>query len=143
MKPLPYESENFLGNQLRKLRISLGATQATVAKMLNVSRSTYSYYELGTTRPDPATLARLSQWYDVPIDFFFDEDLQLNTQLQDAEGRRRRTSRKGTIDPKQIGDLRPVERSLILLLRSNGVLDAQDVLDYLRDRLSDLEKEQE
>ncbi len=136
MKHFAYESENFIGNRLRELRLAFGFTQKDIAESLNVSRSTYSYYELGATRPDPATLGRLSAYYDVPVDVFYTEEFSLDMPpLSDSDGRRRRTSRTGSMDPQKVGDLRPAERSLILLLRSNGVLDAEQVLDYIQKRL--------
>lgn len=144
MKPFPFETENFLGNRLRLLRLKMDISQAIVAKMLNVSRSTYSYYELGATRPDPITLAKLSAWYDVPIEIFFLSDSEIDDVLSDPIEKKQRTTKtwKEKFDPEKVGTLRPKERELIMLLRSNGVLDAEDVLDYLESRLSDLEKEQ-
>lgn len=135
MKNFPYESENFIGNRLRELRLSFGFTQEDIAKSLNVSRSTYSYYELGTTRPDPATLGRLSAYYDVPIDVFYTEELLLNVPLRDSDGRRRRTSRSGGFNPQKVGDLRPSERSLILFLRSHDTVSAEQLVLYLESRL--------
>lgn len=135
MKRFPYESNNFIGDRLRELRMAFGFTQEDVARSLSVSRSTYSYYELGTTRPDPATLGRLSAYYDVPVEVFYTEELSLDIPLRDSSGRRRRTSRSGAPDLKKVGDLLPAERSLILLLRSSESLDAQKLLEYLQDRL--------
>lgn len=56
---------------LRALRVNAGMKQDTVAKFLQISRSTYSYYELGVTTPDVSTLYLLSQFYHVPVDVFF------------------------------------------------------------------------
>lgn len=39
------------GKRLKLLRDAVGATQDQMAKVLNVSRSTYSYYELGESSP--------------------------------------------------------------------------------------------
>ena len=47
-----------LGPCLRKLRLKAGYSQKNVADLLNVSRSTYTYYETGKTSPDPFTLNR-------------------------------------------------------------------------------------
>jgi len=140
MEQLPIENENFLGNRLRKLRLAFGFKQADVAKALNVCRSTYSYYEEGKTRPDPAVLDKLSRFYDVPIDFFFQAEVDLDVPLNDSDGRRRRTSRSSAFDIQKVGDLQPAERSLILFLRSNGVISAKDALESLEYQL---EKERE
>ncbi len=56
---------------LRALRINAGLKQEAVAEFLQISRPTYSYYEIGTTAPNVFTLYLLCQFYDVPIDTFF------------------------------------------------------------------------
>lgn len=70
---LPEETDVLL--QLRKnmrlLRMNAGLGQCTVSQVLHISRSTYSYYETGTTIPSPITLYRLSQFYGVPAEVFF------------------------------------------------------------------------
>lgn len=40
-----------------------------VAKMLNIDRSTYAYYETGKTKPDVDTLLKLCVVYDVTLDY--------------------------------------------------------------------------
>jgi len=56
---------------LRTLRVNAGLKQDTVAKFLQISRPTYSYYELGITTPDVSSLYLLSRFYNVPVDVFF------------------------------------------------------------------------
>ena len=58
MKQILYDDPNFLGNRLRALRLTFGFTQSSVAEVLGINRSTYSYYESGTTRPDPVVLGK-------------------------------------------------------------------------------------
>ncbi len=140
MEHFLFEEKNFLGNRLRELRLAFGFKQEDIAKTLNVSRSTYSYYETGTTRPDPAVLGKLSHYYNIPVTAFYEDAPVLNVPLSDSAGRRHRTSRSSALDPQKIGELLPVERSLILLLRSNGMVTAKDVLESLERRL---EKERE
>ncbi len=121
---------------MRALRLAFGFKQEDIAKTLNVSRSTYSYYETGTTRPDPAVLGKLSNYYNISIEAFYEEAPAFNVPLSDAAGRRRRTTRSFADDLEKVGDLQPVERSLILLLRSNGKITAKDVLESLENRLA-------
>ena len=49
-----------IGKKLRMLREKFGYTQQHMANILNVDRSTYSYYETEKTSPDIATLITLS-----------------------------------------------------------------------------------
>ena len=121
MELYAFEDEHFLGNRLRELRLAFEFKQDDIAKALNVSRSTYSYYEIGTTRPDPAVLGKLSVYYNVPISFFYEKEIAIKEALYDSAGRRRRISRTAAINPQKVGDLLPMERSLVLFLRANGI----------------------
>ncbi len=60
-----------LPNTLRSLRLNAGFTQQQIADFLHTSRSSYSYYELGTVSPSIAVLYSLSQLYGVSVDSFF------------------------------------------------------------------------
>ena len=130
MEFLSFEEEHFLGNRQRELRLSFGFKQEDIARALNVSRSTYSYYEIGTTRPDPAVLGKLAQYYSVPVSMFYEKDISVKEALYDSAGRRRRTSRTASRNPQKVGELLPMERSLVLFLRVNGI-EPEDVLEKL------------
>lgn len=60
-----------LAVSLRVLRTNAGLTQKAVAGLLQISRSAYSYYELGTTTPNVSMLYQLSRFYGVSADVFF------------------------------------------------------------------------
>ena len=133
MKHFHYEDPNFIGNRLRELRMIFGFTQGSVAEVLGVNRSTYSYYELGTTRPDPVVLGILADLYRVPVDVFYVESLPMGDLPQVLASPNRRTSRTASgFDPKKVGELLPEERSLILLLRANGFVSCEEVLTKLK-----------
>lgn len=57
-----------LNERLRELRIKSGYTQSQIAKILNIDRSTYSYYEIGKTTPDVSVLVTLAKVFNIPID---------------------------------------------------------------------------
>lgn len=57
-----------LEKELRKLRLLNKYTQKEVAEVLNIDRSTYTYYESGKTKPDLTQLAKLARLYNVSID---------------------------------------------------------------------------
>ncbi len=145
MAKLPFESKGFLGKRLCELRLYFGFRQEDIANVLHVSRPAYTCYESGKTQPDYVALGKLAAYYDVPVSVFYDPVLKLGVDLHDPQGRKRRTTRvvPEAVDVAKIGDLRPAERSLILLLRSNGIVDAADLLQYLRTRLPKLQEEQE
>lgn len=56
-----------INERLRELRIKSGYTQYQVARILNIDRSTYSYYEIGKTMPDITVLLKLSRIFNIPI----------------------------------------------------------------------------
>ena len=57
-----------VAKKLRILRENSNFSQADIAAMLGMDRSTYAYYETGKTTPDIETLIRLSKIFHV--DFF-------------------------------------------------------------------------
>lgn len=57
-----------LAKNLKLLRLKFGYTQGQIAEYLNISRSAYTYYEMGNTEPSINSLEILSQIYDVKID---------------------------------------------------------------------------
>lgn len=58
-----------LGLQLQRLRRFNRLRQHEVSEALGVERSTYAYYEIGKTRPEYETLLKISQLYDVSLQF--------------------------------------------------------------------------
>lgn len=54
---------------LREIRKQKGYSQLKVAMDLNISREALSYYENGKRSPDMAMLVRLSEYFDVSIDY--------------------------------------------------------------------------
>lgn len=67
-----------LSTALRTLRVNAGLKQEELAGLLQVSRSTYSYYELGVTAPDVSALYLLSRFYGIAVDVFFAPGAVLN-----------------------------------------------------------------
>jgi len=58
-----------IGQRLKKLREEKDLTQAQVAKILGVSRTTYTQYETGKSEPDLATVSKLAEIYETSVDF--------------------------------------------------------------------------
>ena len=54
---------------LKKIRKQKKYSQLKVAMDLSISREALSYYENGTRNPDLAMLLRLSEYFNVSIDF--------------------------------------------------------------------------
>lgn len=58
-----------IGERLAALRREKGLSQAKLAKLLNLGTSTIANYELNKRTPDPATLKRLADFFDVSVDY--------------------------------------------------------------------------
>lgn len=78
------------GSNLRFLRNCLELSQSEVADFLNVSRSTYTSYELGRTQPSLETLCKIAILYRISLNDLLGIDVQCDTQLD----KRLRTNRR-------------------------------------------------
>lgn len=54
---------------IRKLRIDRGLTQAQLAAILNIRQNTYSQYEVGTLNYPVEALLKLADFYGVSVDY--------------------------------------------------------------------------
>lgn len=58
-----------LGDRLAKLRKSKKLTQQQLANKLQITRSSLSQYEIGKRQPDYETLKKISDFFNVSIDY--------------------------------------------------------------------------
>ena len=58
--------------RLKGLREDKDLTQKDISKILNVSQNTYSQYETGVISLTAETLIKLSDFYNVSIDYLLD-----------------------------------------------------------------------
>ena len=65
------EIRRTLRENLREFRVQSGRSQEEVAKVLGVTRPTYTYYETGKTTPSVEDLYLLSQLYGRAMEVFF------------------------------------------------------------------------
>lgn len=59
---------------LKELRIQRKLTQKDVADFLQISRSAYTNYETDRREPDRETLLKLSEYFDVSVDYLMDSE---------------------------------------------------------------------
>ena len=114
---VPVQNED-LATKLKRYRLQVGFTQKNVAEILNVSRSTYTYYELGKTSPDPATLNRIARLFGLSVEEFFEDEMFSQADMLYDSGAKR-VSKKVKADPEKIGDLTTSEKSIEAYLRDN------------------------
>lgn len=70
-----------IGLKIKKARLEKKLTQENVAKILNVSRSTISSWEVGRSYPDLDNLVSISDLYDVSLDNLLREDTNMIKKL--------------------------------------------------------------
>lgn len=58
-----------IAEKLRLLRTLTGVSQQQVAGFIHVNRSTYSYYELGESKPPLDVLCALAEYFDVNLGY--------------------------------------------------------------------------
>ena len=56
-------------NRLKSLRNGLNITQKELASFLGINQNTYSYWKNGKVKIDSDSLAKLSDYFDVSIDY--------------------------------------------------------------------------
>ncbi len=73
-----------ISSKLKKLREACGFTQQQVADILQIDRSTYSYYETGKTTPDLKTIKKLIKIFNISyMDILENDEPFINTKVND------------------------------------------------------------
>ena len=70
-KVIVMEKPTELAIRMRRIRVTSGLTQQMVASCLQISRSTYGYFENGKSMPSREMLDKLAKLYDVPVEVFY------------------------------------------------------------------------
>ena len=112
-----------LCDKLRTLRENNGFKQMEIAKILNCSRSTYTYYETGKTTPSISVLKLLAKIYNVSL-------MELLMDESEA-GQLRDSSRSDSFD--HIKDLSADERLLVGIFRSATPEEQEEILQSAND----------
>lgn len=100
--------------RLRSLREMHGLSQQQVADTLQVHRSTYSYYELGTSQPPFSTLIKLAKIFKVEPNFLLGFELEEDNVLRSNEPY---YISKKMDSPRYVCDLTSDEQKIILAYR--------------------------
>lgn len=83
-----------LEEKLVSLRKAKGLSQLELAEMMHVSRQAISRWEVGTAVPSTDNLKYLGQLYDVPVDVFLNDTVEL--PLQEHEDNTKRAAAQDT-----------------------------------------------
>lgn len=98
-----------LGEKLLRLRREMKMTQDDVAKVLGMSRTSFSKYENGNSAPPLQVLRKIAAIYNVGLEYLiFDENTSI--RLNDSQSEDENTS---SVSVSKITELRPVEKQII------------------------------
>lgn len=98
-----------LGRKLLRLRKDFKMTQDDVAKILGMSRTSFSKYENGNTNPPLPVLRKLAKIYNVGLEYLiFDEKtlIRVNDSSEEDEN-------TAEVPYSRITDLRPIEKEIV------------------------------
>lgn len=63
---------NVIGERIKELRIKKNFTQQALAEIIgNITATGVSYWESGKAKPDASTILKLSNLFDVSIDYLY------------------------------------------------------------------------
>ena len=99
--------KNNVNYNLRSLRESHNLTQQEVADVLNISRSSYAYYETGAHEASVQTVNTLAKMYNVSIDQIVNSDFVLRAPQVPYK----------TIELQYFDELTEEEREIIIKYR--------------------------
>lgn len=129
---LPIIEKIHINERLRELRIKSGYTQVQIAKILNIDRSTYSYYEIGKTTPDVTVLITLAKVFNIPIENLLSDEgsqeIVSDSELKTNYIRSKKNS-------SHIYELSSDERILVGAFRSCPPEGQKKIMDYIKNIL--------
>ena len=98
--------------RIRELRKAKKVTMKELGNMIGVAESTMSLYETGKRKPDPETLSRLADYFNVSVDYLLGRD-EGQSQTSPSPADRQR-------------------RDVEAMLRAMSDADLEKVYDYVR-----------
>lgn len=129
-----------IAQKLRSIRKACGFTQQQIAAVLNVDRSTYTYYETGKTTPDIHTVKILAELFNVSVDTLLSDEISAGA-LGDSEAVPH--SQGNTDLPETANRLTRAERELLLYYRALPPQERADAVQLLREKLDAVNEQQE
>lgn len=116
---------------LRQCRENSHLTQKQVAEALNVERSTYAYYETGTTHPSGTMIIKLAKIFNVPYSVFM--DAVGDTEFDNGKDSEYNSVKDGPWSERErIYALPKSEQNLLLNYRSLSVEQKEAVLELIK-----------
>lgn len=132
-----------LGLKLKYYRDNCELSQQQVANILNIDRSTYTYYETGKTTPSASMLLKISKIFNVPCAVFLEcinQELSLNSKVADsANGRDIPDFYEDSFDDK-IYSLSKDEKDVVIAYRMLDDSNKQEIMRMIDKMVKDTNK---
>lgn len=126
-----------INERLRELRIKSGYTQSQIAKILNIDRSTYSYYETGKTMPDISALLTLAKIFNISISELLVDESNPKAVKNMADSGVKMDFICGKKNSSHIYELSSAEKDLIGIFRTCSENQQKKIIDYFNNIISD------
>lgn len=120
-------SNYMVHRQLKIIRKQNELSQQQVADLLGISRSAYCGYETGRRSPDVATIIKLSEFYRLPLDKFFEKRIPAEYVYDDDYY-------EGQADTRYLSQLSKEERELIVKFRMLDDEKKQEFFKLITDK---------
>lgn len=122
-----------INERLRELRIKSGYTQNQIAKILNIDRSTYSYYEIGKTMPDISVLLTLAKIFNISINELLADETSPHSVADEGI---KMDYVRGKKNSSHIYELSSREKELVGIFRACSEEQKEQLLSSLKDGAS-------
>ena len=132
-------SASDLAQRLREIRENCGYTQQQLANVLNIDRSTYSYYETGKTSPDISTLVTLANMFSVRLEDLLGQESSL--YVNDSSTEDLSSPKKAFANSHHIYELQRDERQLIAFYRAMSKEKREEFLAEAKKKVQDSERQ--
>lgn len=116
---------------LRQCRENSGLTQKQVADALNVERSTYAYYETGTTHPSGSMIIKLANIFNVSYSIFMDAVGDTEFDNNEADETFTTLSDNSWRERERMYTLPKSEQNLLVNFRSLTTAQKQEITDMI------------
>lgn len=104
-------------DKLKEYRILCGYSQQQVADVLNIHRSTYSYYELGKTEPSLDNIRTLAMVFGVSLNDLLELEMPLEARVGDPQNYDDEFEYLKESSVNRVGELTRQEKTLIMRFR--------------------------
>ncbi len=122
---------------LRQCRENAGLTQKQVADSLNMERSTYAYYETGTTHPSGSMIIKLARIFNIPYSVFMDAVGDTDFDNSEEDMSKTTLHDDSWLEREKMYTLPKTEQTFLVYFRSLTSAQKQEI----KDRIIEMKKE--